>query len=184
MSRRLVAVLAALVACGLAAEAGAQGLGDTAAKERRRRAEAAKKASGAKVFTNDDLDAGRPPGSKPSPAPEAGAPVRQEDPPPAPSEPTRQEQEGPFLDAIRAAEAEVAGAEAAVRELQAKLNPMSTSYIYGPSGSNDANEELRVREQIRQAEGQLRSAREALLAANQSLQDFRQGRAAAPLVER
>jgi hypothetical protein len=53
---------------------------------------------------------------------------------------------------------------------------MSISYIYGSGGSNDANEEIRVREELRQAEGILQGARQALGDANKSLQDFRQGR--------
>ena len=37
---------------------------------------------------------------------------------------------------------------------------MSTSYIYGAGGSNDANEELRVRDELRQAERELQAARQ------------------------
>jgi hypothetical protein len=63
-----------------------------------------------------------------------------------------------------------------IKELQDKLNPMSTSYIFGASGSNDANEELRVREELRQAERDVASAREQAAAARKTLEDFRQGR--------
>jgi len=66
--------------------------------------------------------------------------------------------------------------EAQVRELSDKLNPMSVSYIYGAGGSNDANEELRVREELRQAESGLLAARQGVEAANRNLEDFRQGR--------
>jgi hypothetical protein len=50
------------------------------------------------------------------------------------------------------------------------------SYIYGSGGSNDANEEQRVRQELREAEEQLTSARQAVQTANQNLQDFRAGR--------
>jgi hypothetical protein len=56
---------------------------------------------------------------------------------------------------------------------------MSGSFIFGATGSNDANEDLQVREEMRQAEARLVEARQALAAANQALQDFRQGRAPA-----
>jgi hypothetical protein len=61
---------------------------------------------------------------------------------------------------------------------------MSTTYVYGAGGSNDANEELRVRGELSQAESQLQAAREAVANANQAIQDFRAGRPSAPLVER
>jgi len=70
----------------------------------------------------------------------------------------------------------VTRAEGQIRELSGKLNPMSLSYIYGSGGSNDANEELRVREQLRQAESDLQAARQGVEAANRNLQDVRQGR--------
>jgi hypothetical protein len=53
---------------------------------------------------------------------------------------------------------------------------MSTSYIYGMGGSNDANEELRVRAELRQAETELQAARQSVVTATQRLQDFRLGR--------
>ena len=59
-----------------------------------------------------------------------------------------------------------------------------TAYIYGAGGSNDANEELRVRAELRDAESQLQAARQALVGANQNLQGFRQGRPPGPLEER
>jgi cob(I)alamin adenosyltransferase len=86
-------------------------------------------------------------------------------------------QERPLLDAITSAQSTVSSVEARIKELGDKLNPMSGSFIFGATGSNDANEELQVREQMRQAEAQLVEARQALAAANQALQDFRQGRA-------
>jgi predicted nucleic acid-binding Zn-ribbon protein len=59
---------------------------------------------------------------------------------------------------------------------------MSGSFIYGASGSNSANEEAEVRDQLNQAEGELNAARQAVVTANQALQDFKQGRASAPPV--
>ena len=57
---------------------------------------------------------------------------------------------------------------------------MSTTFIYGASGSNSANEEAEVRSQLQEAEGELREARMALTAANQAMEDARRGRA--PLI--
>ncbi len=177
MSARRVATVLGLLALALPALGAAQGLGDLAARERARRAQPAKAKAETKVFTNQDLDAGRPPSApgstEPSAPPEAGV----ESSPPAPAEDDRMAQERPLLDAINGAQASVASIEARIRELGEKLNPMSGSFIFGATGSNDANEELRVREEMRQAEAQLVEARQALSAANQALQDFRQGRA-------
>jgi len=172
---RIAAVLS-VIAFAPGAWARAQGLGDTAKKEKQKRTQTAKKEP-AKVFTNDDLDAGRPPGAKKASeeASAASAPASEEAS--APSEPSRLEQERPYIEAIQGAEGEVKAAEARVKELQAKLNPMSTSFIYGSGGSGDANEEQRVRGELRQAEDQLQAARQAVVQAHQNLQDFRQGRA-------
>ena len=177
MSPRRIATLVALVAFALVAAAQAQGLGDQAAKERQKRAE--KKPPG-KSFTNDDLEKGRPPGSKPTADSPDSSPPPEDARSEAPPEPDRLEQERPFIDAIKAAEAEVSAAEGRIRELSGKLNPMSTTYIYGAGGSNDANEELRVREELRQAESQLQAARQGVVNASRQLQDFRQGRPVAP----
>jgi hypothetical protein len=169
---------AALVAVAVLAASGsaqAQGLGDTAAKERQKRAQ--DKKPPAKVFTNEDLDAGKPPGAKKSSDDKsaAAAPAAEESPS-TPSEPSRLEQERPYIQAIQAAEEEQKNVEGRVKELQAKLNPMSTTFIYGSGGSGDANEEQRVRDELRQAEDQLQAARQAVAQANQNLSDFRQGR--------
>ena len=88
---------------------------------------------------------------------------------PPPSEPDRNELERPYLDAITEAQAEVTHAQTRVQALGDKLNPMSTSYIYGAGGSNDANEELRVRDEMRQAERELEAARQKVVTANQNL---------------
>lgn len=185
MSGMRMAVITGLAGLWLATPLAAQGLGDTAARERAKRDAKAKPE--AKVFTNDDLDAGRPPGQKPddsAPQPASGLSEEQPQgasPPPAED---RVSQEKPLLDAVTAAQQGVTSAQTRVQQLSEKLNPMSVSYIYGAGGSNDANEELRVREELRQAETQLQAAREALTAANRELQNSRQGRPSGPLQER
>jgi hypothetical protein len=177
---RIVRTLGACVLGALVAStADAQGIGDKAAQERAKRAQA--KSKEAKVFTNTDLDAGRPPGSKPSSEDQSASAAAQSSEPSAPaSSPDpyaeRREQDKVYVDAVTAAQAQVASVEARIKELNGKLNPMSLSYIYGSGGSNDANEEQRVRAELRQAEEELTSARQAVAQANQNLQDFRQGR--------
>jgi hypothetical protein len=185
MSAGRIGTLLALVVLACGWEASAQGLGERAAKERQKREQAKKQP--AKVFTNDDLDAGRPPGSKPtgsggeSAAPTPGGLDEERSSAP---EVDRVTEERGFIDAIRNAEHEVNATEARIRELQAKLNPMSTSYIYGSPTGGGANEEQRVRAELRDAEDELQAARQALLTANQNLQGFRQGRPRRPLEER
>jgi len=178
-ARRIVASLG-LLAFALTASLAAQGLGDTAARERAKRtSQTEAKKEPAKVFTNQDLDAGRPPGSKPT-SEGTGAPVPREneasDSSDSSPEPDRREQERRFLDAISAAQQQVTQAETQVRSLAERLNPMSTSYIYGTGGSNDANEELRVRAELRQAETELQAARQSVVTATRQLEDFRLGR--------
>jgi len=178
MTPRRIAFVSGLLSAALVTPLAAQGLGDTAARERAKRSaqEQAKKEP-AKVFTNEDLNHGRPAGAKP----ESGStdappsPASEGQTPPEPAE-DRLAQERPFLDAIIAARAEVTRAESRVRQLSDKLNPMSMGYIYGAGGSNDANEELRVREELRQAASELQAARQGVEAANRNLEDFRQGR--------
>jgi hypothetical protein len=176
MSARRILGLFGLLGFVTVSVAAAQGLGDLAAREKTRRTQSKKPE--ARVFTNDDLDAGRPPGQKK----EEGAAAAQPAAAGAPEvlQPVRDESRGqddrPYVEALRAAEAEVAAAEARVRELSGKLNPMSTTFIFGAGGSNDANEELRVRNELRQAEEQLSAARQAVVSASRNLQDFRAGR--------
>lgn len=182
--RTLVAVGAGLL---LAASASAQGIGDTAARERAKR-EAQKrqaKSDPAKVFTNDDLAEGRPPGQKTdeSAAPASSAGLSEDQPQgasspaqPLPGGEDPVSREKPLLDAISSAQARVTSAQTKVQQLADKLNPMSVSYIYGAGGSNDANEELRVRQEMRDAESELQLARQDLAQANRALQDSRQGR--------
>lgn len=183
---RVVAAMG-LLGSFLVAPAAAQGLGDTAARERAKRAAKAQaQKEPGKTFTNDDLNQGRPPGAKSESAGAEAEASQAEDgpaPAPAPGE-DRVTQERSYLDAITAAQQGVTAAETKVRQLSEKLNPMSVSYIYGAGGSNDANEELRVREELRQAESQLQAARQALVTANQNLQGHRQGRPPGQLEER
>jgi hypothetical protein len=179
VTARRTSIVLGLLALVLPAGVAAQGLGDTAAREREKRArQAQEQKTEAKVFTNDDLDAGRPPDATASdasaaaaPAPEAAGGGEQ-----APEEPDRLAEERPYIEAIRSAQEQVASTEARIRELSEKLNPMSGSFIYGFQGSNSANEEAQVRQGLREAEAQLLEARQALTSANQSIQDFRRGR--------
>jgi hypothetical protein len=177
MSARRLAATLGLLGFAFAAPVLAQGLGDSAARERAKRAAQAKKDPG-KSFTNEDLEAGRPPGSKPSADSSSDAQAASEQPsePAAAPPEDRLAEERPYLDAIIAARAEVTAAESRIKELSDKLNPMSVNFIYGAGGSNDANEELRVREELRQAERDMQAARLGVDTANQNLQAFRQGR--------
>jgi hypothetical protein len=172
----LLAALA-VVALGLPVGSAAQGLGDTAARERARREQSGRKAEPAKVFTNDDLAAGRPAGEQAGEA----APAGETAPPAAEAEGgTGGEKEDTRLpaeklkaelDAVRDARNRVTSLEAQSRQLQEKLNPMSGSFIYGPSGSNSANEEAQVREQLNGVEADLAGARQELSRATEALQE-------------
>jgi hypothetical protein len=167
-------VLLALVLPGLAA---AQGMGDVAAREkaRREKQEAAKKAP---VLTNQDLDKGRPAGAPPAGEGASSSPSEGGgDAPASPPIEDRFAAERAYIDAVQAARGRVAALESRIQELQAKLNPMSGSFIYGATGSNSANEEAQVRSDLTQAESDLSGARQALVEANQALEDVHQGRA-------
>lgn len=175
MRRSLALALGLLVAgpCLVAA----QGLGDAAARERQKRATSGK-ATPAKVLTDADLAEGRPPGdasksaSSSSSSSSEGRTVEA-----APSTVVDSDAHlRPYVDAVTKAQARVEEQEARIRMLSAKLNPMSTSFIYGATGSNSANEEAQVRAALGQAEAELTAARKALSAANQALQDSRLGR--------
>ena len=178
MTARAVAVAIGLCLAlpGLAA---AQGLGDAASQEARKRAKApAKKEQPVRTLTNEDLERVRPAGEKGKPEaapPETGASSE------APSSPgvDRDEQLHPYVNAVESAQSRVQGLEAQIQELGAKLNPMSPSFIYATSSGtagNLAGEEQRVRQALTQAEAQLVEARKALDQANESLDDARRGR--------
>ena len=183
MTARRMGMILGLLALALPAGAAAQGLGDTAAQQRAKRArEAQAKKAETKVFTNDDLSAGRPPEEKttsataaPSAAPQMAGGGE------APSEPDRLNEEQPYVEAVQQAQAQVAATEARIRELSEKLNPMSIKFIYGAAASGDAaGEEARTRTALTQAEAQLLDARRALATANENLQDFRRRRSPSP----
>lgn len=183
MSGRRAAIVFSVLALLLPAAGAAQGLGDTAAREKEKRAKqekAAKKAE-SRVFTNEDLNEGRPPDSKPGPAASAGsgsapAPEPSAESPEAAPQVDPQEAVRPQIDALQQAQAHAAAVEARVNDLAAKLNPMSGSFIYGSQGSNDANDEAETRQQLQAAEAELREARAAVSQANQALDDARRGR--------
>ena len=192
MTLRRIATVLGLLAFALPAFVAAQGLGDAAAREKAKR-EAAKKAGEAKVFTNEDLAQGRPPGtpaegaasSSTSSPPEGASPdrVSQESAPEA----DRRTEEQPYIEALAAAQSQVAQVEARIRELQAKLNPMSTTFIYGDFGGlggDKVAEEAEVKAELAQAEGELAAARQAVVDATRAHQDLRQGRPTGPPVPR
>ena len=161
----------------------AQGLGDAATREKQKRAAqaASGKATPVRVLTEADLAEGRPPGQTSSPASAAATPsegrLSTEAPPSTVVDSDAQLR--PYLNAVTSAQARVEQLEAQIRSLGAKLNPMSTSFIFGATGSNSANEEAQVREGLRQAESGLAEARKALDAANQALADNRRGQGSA-----
>ncbi|MFI5168865.1 MAG: hypothetical protein ACHQM7_00775 [Vicinamibacterales bacterium] len=191
IGRRVVIALAVAGAC-FTGSAYAQGLGTVAAREKAKRAESKAKKPEAKVFTNTELEQGRPPGWKKdeSAGASASSETSSESSPTENTQPRtlttseRAEGERSFVEAITQAQQGVSAAEGRVRQLQEKLNPMSVAYIYGAGGSNDANEELRVRQELTQAEAELQSARQQLGTANKGLQDVRQGRSPSPPVQR
>ena len=193
-----VATVLGLLALFLPGGGAAQGLGDVAARERARRdkEEAKKKPP---VLTNEDLDKGRPPksgastgavttpsaaGSGVTPAESSSreSPLPESSPPESRPPEDRFGQERPYLDAVQQAQTRVSQTESRIQQLQAKLNPMSTSFIYGSQGSNSPTEEAEVREQLTQAEAELTQARQDLAAANQALQSGRRGRPGGPSV--
>jgi hypothetical protein len=163
--------------------AAAQGIGDAAARERQKRAKEAAggKTEPAKVLTDADLAEGRPPGQTSSPAPAAASapegPLTTEAPPSTvvDSDPRLR----PYIDAVTRAQARIEELEARVRTLGAKVNPMSTSFIYGATGSNSANEEAQVRQGLRQAEAELGEARKTLNAATGALDSASRGQSPA-----
>lgn len=192
MTLRRTVTLLALVALVLPGLAAAQGLGDAAAREKAKR-DAEKKAAQAKVFTNEDLNEGRPgtpAGTAATPSSENARPAtegaRRKTDPDAEDRPAEEadprEQEQPYLEAMAAAQSRVNEVEARIKELQARLNPMSTTYIYGDFnvGGDKVAEEAQVKSELAAAEGELNAARQALIDATRAVQDFRQGRAPAP----
>ena len=182
--RGIATFLAALLVTAGVATAQAQGLGDVASREREKREKQVRTPKdSAPVFTNADLDAGKPPEDKnkkkaaDADASTEGAAVSYsvEPPPPPASEGDSAwaERVGGLRDQMSGAQAQVNGVEARISALNGKLNPMSTDYIYGAQGSNNTNEELQVREELRQAEAELLEARRALAEASEAWEGFR-----------
>ena len=190
MNARTLGLAFVVASLGLPAVAAAQGLGDTAARERERRQkeQPAKTGEEAPVYTNHDLDAIRPPDADDdsedddTAASEAGDSRREERPSrPAGRIPGRDDPLRPHQDAVSNAQAEVDRIEARIRELNGKLNPMSRDYIYGAAQSVDAaGEELRVKAELSELEGRLAQARQDLAAATESMRAAREGREPAP----
>jgi hypothetical protein len=182
MSLRRTAGVLALLVLVLPGWLAAQGLGDAAAAARAKRAKqaGAKKTDETRVFTNDDLAKGRPPGAQPtgSESPASATPAEGEggssEEPPAVED--RFADERPLLDALTAAQSRVSTIEARIQELRSKLNPMSGSFIYGAFGSNSANEEAAVRSELQQLETDLTDARREVAAATEALARARRGR--------
>jgi hypothetical protein len=160
----------------------AQGLGDVAARERQKR-EAAGHREKPRVLSNDDLQQ-KDPGNASTPAEASGT-----DPESEPSlrgdrdqrgsqegaqRQTRLERAQAAVDAARAA---VVAAEERVKAQGDKLNPMSPSFIYGGTHTGDAvGEEMRTREELKQAEAQLVEMRDALVKASQAYESARRAR--------
>jgi hypothetical protein len=177
MNARRVAVALGLVVLSGVTAGSAQGLGDSAARERERRTKQGEAKKTAPSFSNADLDKGHPPSTN---GEKASTPTASESPASSPgrrsgemSEPVdaHADSERPFRDAVSEAQSRVASVEARIKELGDKLNPMSGSFIYGPTGSNSANEEAQVREQLRQAEAELPEARQRLADATRALDE-------------
>ena len=181
----LVALVLALPGLALA-----QGLGDAAAREKQKR-QTTPKSKTTRVITNDDLRKDEPDkkaeGQGASPAQESGSA-----PSPSNSQAERESRSHTASESdsrqqaidqaqaqVESARSAVIAAEARVKELGDKLNPMSPSFIYGQAQSGDAaGEEMRTREALRAAEAELTGAREGLVQANKNFEDVRQGRKA------
>ncbi len=143
--------------------AGAQGIGDTAAREKERRSKEAQaggnKAAEPATYTNDDLPGSKAPakkeegqGTASQAQPAAGTPAEPSSPGPLAE---RAAAEKEYQDKVDAAQKDVDELEAKVRDLQASLNPMSSTYIYGRTGGADANDEMRVRNELQGTEARL-----------------------------
>jgi hypothetical protein len=180
----LVALVLALPGLALA-----QGLGDAAAREKQKRQATPNKTK--RVITNDDLRKDEPDkkaeGQGASPAQESGSAAspsgyqaeRESRSHTASESDSRQQAIDQAQAQVESARSAVIAAEARVKELGDKLNPMSPSFIYGQAQSGDAaGEEMRTREALRAADAELAGAREGLIQANKNLEDVRQGRKA------
>lgn len=193
------ALLVALAVLAVPAFAAGQGLGDAAARERERRAKTEpKREESPKVYSNADLITSRPAGqrtateadagdeSRPTrsqgaaqeggvPQAAAGAAAAQE---PSASEllEQRARREREFEAAIEAARERVVELERRMTELMQRLNPASTTFIYGPGGTLDLTEEGRIRAELKDMPGRIEAARRLVTVAEDALVDFRNGR--------
>jgi chromosome segregation ATPase len=187
---RALALRTLLVALALPGLALAQGLGDAAAREKQKR-QAAPKGKATRVITNDDLRKDEPDkdkkaeGQGASPALDSGSSAssssyqaeRESGSNTASETDARQQAIDQAQAQIDSARSAVVAAEARVKELGDKLNPMSPSYVYGQPNAADATaEEIRTRQALQAAEAELAGARDALVQANKGFEDVRQGR--------
>jgi hypothetical protein len=185
---RAPAARSLLVALALAVPGAAlaQGLGDAAAREKQKR-QTATKSKTTRVLTNDDLRKDEPDkdkkaeGQGASPVQETGSAsstssyqAERESRGTASEGDSHQQALDQAQAQVDSARSAVVAAEARVKELGDKLNPMSPSYVYGqPNAADATGEEIRTREALRGAEAELAGAREALVQANKNFEDVR-----------
>jgi peptidoglycan hydrolase CwlO-like protein len=167
------ALIVFVAALGVAVGASAQGLGDAAARERAKR-KAVPSSTEKRVYDNDDLSKGRPPGTRTDAA--ADKPAGGAEGAPAPDSPDTAEQSRvqEAEAAVASAEKEVARLEARLQELQERLNPMSVTFVYGQATSGDARaEEQRIKDEIAALPARIADAKRAVVEAQQALADAR-----------
>ena len=187
MSLRLFLLACALALLGWPAALAAQGLGAFAARERARRATETndEKADPRPVYTDHDLKAYRPAGSEDDEDDEDG-----QDREDGGSEDENEEQRRADRrrvrgrsdpnraqrDAASQSQSRVDRMQARIRELNGKLNPISRDYVYGQAQSVDAaNEEIQIRQELSDLEGQLQGARQDLVEATAELSNADRG---------
>jgi len=195
MSLRLFLLTCAFALLGWPTALAAQGLGDHAARERARRASETKdqQADPRPVYTDHDLKAYRPAGSEDDEDDEEGEAGQDErdGEDDGSEDEAREERRRDDRQRVRGrndpnraqrddasqAQSRVDQMEARIRELNGKLNPMSRDYVYGQARSVDAaNEEIQIRQELSDLEGQLQGARQDLVAADAELSSADRGR--------
>ncbi|MCG6926727.1 MAG: hypothetical protein LJF30_15630 [Acidobacteria bacterium] len=181
MSRRGTSLaLAAFALLALPAVSTAQGIGDAAARARQERESQGSegKKTAPRSYSNDDLEGLAERTNEDSEGTVSTTGVTSSSAGPAESRgPTREEGGAGdlerFEEALTRAQGRVQTLEAQVEDLQQRLNPMSTTYVYGgtggPVGATQADEERRVRRELAVAERQLAQAREAVTSAENAL---------------
>jgi hypothetical protein len=184
--RRLLLVLVALLVPGLVS---AQGLGDAAAREKQKR-KANPNAGKARTITNDDLKKEEDGKTKSDSGTSGASPTLDSSPASGSSQAQREtsrsteasgDSQATAVDRaqsqVDSARSAVVAAEAHVKELSDKLNPMSPSFVYGqPNAADPTGEEMRTREALKGAQAELDAARANLVKATRDLEDVRQGR--------